>query len=328
MKITLTVTKKPKLKKPILICGWPGIGEVAYKIVSYLKDKLKMAEFASISAPRLFPPAGIWIENNLIGLPQIGSGKFYFYKNGANLPDLIIFVSDAQPLLEQSEDYCRKILSLAREMKVKKVFTFAAMPQAIDHLADPEVWFAATNKKIAEEFKSSSAGLKPLPEGQVSGLNGIFLGIAKLVGFEGACLLGEVPLFAMQMESPKSALAIINKLSKILSITVDTVDLAAQAKTIEQEIEKLIEFIHSGHQGPGPIGDEEIEKIKKSLSLYTKLPQSARGKIERLFQEAKLNIAKANELKKELDHWNVYKDFEDRFLDLFKKTKEEEKKHS
>jgi len=36
---------------------------------------------------------------------------------------------------------------------------------------------------------------------------------------------------------------------------------------------------------------------------------------------AKTDISKANELKAELDQWNVYKEYEDRFLDLFKKTK-------
>jgi hypothetical protein len=30
----------------------------------------------------------------------------------------------------------------------------------------------------------------------------------------------------------------------------------------------------------------------------------------------------ANELKAELDKWNVYKEYEDRFLDLFKKAKD------
>ena len=75
-----------------------------------------------------------------------------------------------------------------------------------------------------------------------------------------------------------------------------------------------------------PIGEDEIEKIKKSLTLYTKLPQSAREKIEKLFQEVKTNISKAAELKKELDHWNIYKDYEDRFLDLFKKPGNQEEK--
>ncbi|MFN7171005.1 MAG: hypothetical protein ACK4NT_07210, partial [Candidatus Omnitrophota bacterium] len=70
--------------------------------------------------------------------------------------------------------------------------------------------------------------------------------------------------------------------------------------------------------------DEEIEKLKKGLSSLTKLPKSAQEKIEKLFEEAKKDISKANELKKELDRWNVYKEYEDRFLDLFKKPGKKE----
>ena len=147
--------------------------------------------------------------------------------------------------------------------------------------------------------------------------------------FDGLCLLGEIPLFSIQIENPKASLAVLNKLGKMLKIEVEASGLSEQARVMDQEIEKLINFIQSPHgetQAPAPIGEDEIEKIKKSLTLYTKLPQSAREKIEKLFQEVKTNISKAAELKKELDHWNIYKDYEDRFLDLFKKSGNQEEK--
>src|SRR3989338_5186098 len=102
MRIYLTVNKKPILKKPILICAWPGMGEVAFKLGNYLKDKLKMEEFAILEAPELFPPTGIWIKDNLIQLPKFGLGRFYFYNNKTGSSDLIVFLSDAQPLLEHA----------------------------------------------------------------------------------------------------------------------------------------------------------------------------------------------------------------------------------
>ena len=83
-----------------------------------------------------------------------------------------------------------------------------------------------------------------------------------------------------------------------------------------------MDYLKLGPQGAGPIGNEEIERIKKSLSQFTKLPVSVKEKIENLFKQAKYDIAKANELKAELDKWNAYKEYEDRFLDLFKKTKD------
>ena len=61
---------------------------------------------------------------------------------------------------------------------------------------------------------------------------------------------------------------------------------------------------------------------EKSLSQLTKLPVSVKERIETLFNQAKTDISRANELKTELDKWNVYKEFEDRFLDLFKKSQD------
>lgn len=333
MKISISLTRKPRLRRPVLICIWPGMGEVAFKIGVYLRDKLKMEEFAVLSAPELFPPTGVWIENNLLQLPKPGVGKLYFYKNKASSNDIVLFLSDAQPLLEHAYEYCKKILTLAKELKIKSLFTFAAMPQAIDHIAQPQVWFGATDKKTADQINSLHLNIKPLASGQVSGLNGLMLGAGQSLGFEGVCLLGEIPLFTIQIENPKASLAILNKLVKIIKVEVDTSGLQEQVKSVEQEIEKLINFIHSPDQqhlpAQSPIGEDEIEKIKKSLSLYTKLPQSAREKIDKLFFEVKSNIAKAAELKKELDHWNVYKEYEDKFLDLFNSKKDkEDKKHN
>jgi hypothetical protein len=42
--------------------------------------------------------------------------------------------------------------------------------------------------------------------------------------------------------------------------------------------------------------------------------------IEELFDEVSRDRSKAYELKRELDRLEVFKDYEDRFLDLFKKS--------
>jgi hypothetical protein len=45
-----------------------------------------------------------------------------------------------------------------------------------------------------------------------------------------------------------------------------------------------------------------------------------RQRLEGLFQEAARDRSKAFELKQELDRLGVFKEYEDRFLDLFKKA--------
>jgi proteasome assembly chaperone (PAC2) family protein len=315
----IKIAKRPRLKNPILIAAWPGMGEVAFKAATYLIEKLKAEEFAEIMAQDYFYTTASVIRDGILDIPPLPESKFYFWKHKGGKNDLIIFISSAQPDLSYAEGYCQKIISLAKGFQVKTAIGFAASPQPIDHLHPSQAWFSATSLNIKEELKKY--GLSLLKEGTISGMNGIFLGLAKKAGIGGFCLLGEIPLYTIQMENPKASYVVLEALSRILSLNLDLAPLKEQSRAIEEEINRLLDFLKLGNpgHGEGPIGEEEIERIKKSLGQLTRLPLSVKERIERLFKEAKSDIARASDLKKELDTWNVYKDYEDQFLDLFKK---------
>jgi hypothetical protein len=315
----INFSKKPQLKNPYLIVAWPGMGEVAFKAVQFLVEKLPAEEFASIDSQEFFYLTSSVIKEGIIDTPELPYNKFYYWKNKAGKKDLVIFISNAQPDLSRSADYCQRILSLVRPFQVSAVICFAAMPVPIDHKQEPSVFCAFTNNQI----KSSLAkyNLKIMPEGQISGMNGLFLGIARKAGFNGFCLLAEIPIYAIQIENPKASYAILEALRHILGINLELKELKEQAGFVELQIDQLIEYLKLGGEQPPPIGEEELEKIKKSLGEYSKLPQSIKSKIEKLFTQSKKDISQAHELKLELDKWNIYKEYEDRFLDLFKKPK-------
>ncbi len=329
----IKILKRPRLKNPILIVAWPGMGEVSFKAASHLVEKLGAQEFAQIPPEEFFYLTGSFIQDGLLSIPELPQSKFYYWKNPAtkrlgtakNLGgkiegnDLIIFISNAQPDLAKAESYSSRIINLAKSFKVKTMVSFAAMPQPIDHTQPAGVWFSATSRALIEHLKSFNFNL--LNEGQISGMNGLFLGIAKQAGIDGFCLLADIPLYTIQIENPKASACVLEALGKILQLQIEISSLNAQAHTMEEEINKLLDYLKLGSP-VAPIGEEEIEKIKKSLSQLTKLPLSIKDKIEKLFNEAKTDISKAHELKSTLDKWNVYKEYEDRFLDLFRKTKE------
>lgn len=323
----LIISKKPRLKKPYLIVAWPGMGEVAFKAASYLIEELKAVEFASIPPEEFFYLTGSAISAGVLDLPLLPQGKFYYWKNpAAKRPapvknDLIIFLSNAQPDLSKADSYAKIIIGLAKSMGAEAVVSFASMPQATDHTQDAHVWFAATDEKTKESLKKYNFNL--LQEGQISGMNGLFLGLAKKAGLKGFCLLGDIPLYTIQIENPKASAAVLEGLGRILDMPINLEPLKEQARQMAEEINKLLEYLKLGPPGQSaPIGEDEVELIKKTLSQLTKLPASVKEKIEKLFEASRLDITKANELKAELDKWNVYKEYEDRFLDLFRKNNE------
>ena len=257
---------------------------------------------------------------------------FYYWRNtnakakpGTRASDLIIFLSNTQPDLAKAADYVDSILEVARFYKVKLIISFAAMPAPIDHIQKPDVWVVTTNKELLKQLQGYN--LKTMSEGEISGMNGLFLGLAHRAGFSGFCLLGEIPIYTVQIENPKTVFTILERLKRILNLSLDLTGLDKQAHFIEGEINKLVDYLKEGiglpaASGPGPISDAEMEKIKKSLTQLTRLPHSIKEKIESLFELSRKDVSKANELKQELDKWSVYKEYEDRFLDLFKKPED------
>ncbi len=314
----IRILKSPRLKHAIFIAAWPGMGSVALKSAICLKDSLKAQEFAKLEAGKYFSPQAAVIENGCISVPKPPEGKFYYWKNKNGKNDIIIFISEAQPLQEKSLEYSKLIIDFVSKFKIDMVMTFAAMPLPIDHYQEPGAWITATHKKIFERTKGLKA--KTLTSGQISGLNGLFLGVAKQSGLNGLCLLGEIPLYAVHIDNPKASLAVLEVAVKLLSVEINFQELKAAAKTMEQEIEKLIEYLKiPPEEHAKPISEEEVDGIKNMLSAQSNVPDSARRRIESLFKQAQQDITRANTLKKELDEWNAYKEYEDRFLDLFKK---------
>lgn len=309
----------PKLKAPIMVCAWPGMGEVAIRAAGHLKEGLAFREFARLEAPEYFAATGVAIKSGVLELPQSLGGSFYYYKNPKKTNDIVLFISDAQPNLGNGIDYAEEIIKFAKAQGIKFLYTFAAMTVPIDHVHEPKVWIAATSRKSLQQFKGLN--LKLLNEGQVSGLNGIILGVAKNRGMEGACLLGEIPIYTIQIENPKASLAALEIFDKHLGLGIDLKALRERAKFVEEEINKLIGYIKGEFPPTGPLSEEDVEKIKKELAAFTKLPESARKKIEELFKLAAEDLTNAADLKRELDLWSVFKEYEDRFLDLFRKKK-------
>ncbi len=316
----LTHTKRiPKLRNPYFIAAWPGMGQVAFNAVKHILESLQFTEFAHINSEDIFYPTHITIANSTINSQETPFNKFYYWKNKLGQNDLLVFLSNAQPDLARSKEYCNNIVSLAKDLNAKLMFTFASMPLPIDHIQKPGIWITATEKRLLNDFKKFH--FKTLTEGKISGMNGLILSKGKEIGIDGVCILAEIPIYTIQIDNPKASASALEAFCSIVNISIDIAGLSKHADEVEEEINKLVDYLKNAVQ-PEPIEEEEIDNIRNVLSSKTRVPNSAIERIEQLFSHAKKDITKATELKKELDKWNIYKDYEDRFLDLFRKLKE------
>ena len=321
MEKIIVVSKKINPKNPIFIAAWPGMGYVATKAVNFLKDKLQAQLFAKMQPEEFFNQTDIAINNSVIQISPMPTGKFYYWENKFGKNDLIIFISEAQPPIEKSIAYAEVLLDFIQKLKVKMVVTFAAMLTSMEHTQVPKVWLAVTTPKLISEFQGIDA--RPMESGQISGLNGLLLGIAKKRKLQGACFLGEIPFYAGQIENPRSSMMVLSALTKFLNIKLDLNELSLAGKVMEEEIARLMEHFKDSafpDDHEKPITTDDIEKIRNILANQSQIPNSAKRQIEDLFLKAKEDVACALELKRKLDEWNVYKEYEDRFLELFKRA--------
>lgn len=305
----------PKLNHPWLVAVWPGMGNVALSAGYYLLAKLGMHVIAEFEARDLFDVDNVEVKDGLIQAGRRPRNRFFVWTDPTAKRDLVVFLGEAQPPIGKYQ-FCHKLIAYARELGVERVFTFAAMATQMHPEHRSRVFGAATDKESLGELKRLE--LEVLENGQIGGLNGVLLGAAAESGLRGACLLGEMPHIFSQLPFPKASLAILEVFITITGIELDFTELAEQARNMEKQLGELLSRVEKeyGQQVPA----EEEGSLPESAAEEERLGAAEKQRIEGLFAQATRDRTKAFELKQELDRLGVFKDYEDRFLDLFKKA--------
>jgi proteasome assembly chaperone (PAC2) family protein len=117
------VIAHPKLNAPNLLAAWPGVGNVAIIISTYLTSKLNFKDLAEIDAASFFDPTGVLVEDSIIEAPQFPQSKFYYRKSDKKGgSDLILFMGDDQPS-SKGYELANCILDVGLRFHVKRVYT-------------------------------------------------------------------------------------------------------------------------------------------------------------------------------------------------------------
>ena len=309
------------LEHPWLVAAWPGMGGVALLAATYLMRSIGARPIANIEPGDYFDVTHITVKDG-VGRATVPENVLYAWKSPPGGRDLVIFLGDAQPA-HNGYDFCRTLIGRARKLGVERVLTFAAMATPSHPKADPTV-FAVTNRPaLIETLRYENVEL--LSDGEISGLNGVLVAAAAEQDLEGICLLGEFPYFATNLPNPKASAAVLRVFSSMSGVELDLTDIDAQAAEMEERLTELLERIQQAAQAQ--VGGVELEDTQPSFELPEEeeeteepgLTAPERARIEHLFEQAGVDRGKATELKAELDRLGVFKEYEDRFLDLFRR---------
>jgi uncharacterized protein len=320
---------------PWLIAAWPGMGNVAVIAAGYLVHQLKMKQVSELPSRDHFDIDDVEVKGGIVQPARLPRGVFFQWSNPAGR-DLVVFLGEAQPATG-TYAYAHELLETASRMGVERVVTFASMASGLRPGQSPRVTGVATEAGSLGELKR--AEVTPLPDGEIGGLNGVLLGACAARRLPGICLLAEIPAFAAAVPNPKAARAALSVFSILSGVDVSLEELNKHAAAMDRA---LIEAVERAEQ-EGSSGDTEDNEEEEEVQAAgpddggearaeapsgrapvkhgePKLDQAARQQIERLFEAARKDPARAGRLKEELDRLGVFRSYEDRFLDLFRRA--------
>ncbi len=237
--VVIRTLEKVALHEPILVEGLPGVGNVGKLAAVYLKEQLPAKPLATVYS-KFFPPQVYVSEEGII---RLVSNDLYYWKAGGKAErDVLILGGDYQGISPEGQyEITERVLDYCRGLGVKEVYTLAGFAQG-KVVEQPRVLGAATLPARVEALKKLGVVFsRNDPGGGLIGASGLFLGLGRLYGMEGACLMGETSGYFVD---PRSAEAVLKVLSRVLHVEIDFTALESKA----QEIDRIAQKIHEAEQ--------------------------------------------------------------------------------
>ena len=215
--------EKPELHDPILIEGLPGIGFVANIACLHLINELKAKKFCEIHSSS-FQALLLTTDKGLLRPPL---NELHYVHDEGYSHDLVILFGNTQALSAQGQyELCDKILDIVEDCGGRMVITIGGLKR--DYVPpSPKIYCTATDLGTLEETMRLGADKI---QGRVFGVAGLLLGLAKLKGLRGFCILSETLGLYPDALAAKVALEF---LSRYLAVTIDLsrLDAAVEASS-------------------------------------------------------------------------------------------------
>jgi uncharacterized protein (TIGR00162 family) len=227
--------EKPKLKNPIFIEGLPGVGNVGRIAAGYLVEEMKTKKFAELFSSHFMP----FVLLHQSSAVHVLKNEFYYWKaKKKGQRDIIFLIGDSQSVDPEGHyEIVEAVLDFVKKYGVKEMFTLAGL--SVGEVTTPKVIGAVSGPELAKKYNKYGIDFEAGSRvGTIVGASGLLLGLGKSWGIDGVCLLGETVGYPI-IPDPKSAEAILNILTKILGVRIDTSKLKKKIKEMEDFINKV-----------------------------------------------------------------------------------------
>ena len=224
---------------PVLLAafgGWNDAGDAATMAIDHLAEQWNARPFADIDPEVFFdftttrPEVRIdidgrrridWPSNTFLGATTA---------NGHG----VVTLSGVEPQLRW-RTFCDHVLGVAVAVGARTVVTLGALLAEVPHSRPVSVFSTAYGEEDA-------AALELLPsryEGP-TGITGVLHAACHDLGIRSAAFWAAVPTYVPSATSPKAALALVQRTTRLLDTTVDTTELQFATDAYEHQVSELV----------------------------------------------------------------------------------------
>jgi proteasome assembly chaperone (PAC2) family protein len=243
----LVLYEKPRLHRPCLIMGfegWPDAGKISSGTVGYLREQLSAVKLADIKPDDfyLFQVPGVEtrrptvvIKDGLMKSLSIPSTVFWYSKRSGVRQDLILGVG-LEPELAWNK-YIDLLLMLCRRFDVAEIITIGGIYDAIPHTVAPLITATINTPGAALRIKGQDFEL--IDHKGPASIHTLLQAMAGKKNLQVTGLWGHSANY-IQIPNPRICYAILQKLDRMLELSLDLEEAKKSASRLDEQINSII----------------------------------------------------------------------------------------
>lgn len=193
---------QPNLKETIIVAGFPGAGGVGVTATKLLVDFLGARLFAELYSQCLPDYTPVYPD----GLCSLLKYNFFV----STERNLVVLIGEEQPPPEDIPAYyeiCGDILDFIESLNCVNMFVVDGIPVTYPQRA---IYVAGSSRRLISDL--AAMGARIYTGERIIGLSGLLLGLAKLRGISGACILSPVINLVSDRDAALSAYSFLRRI--------------------------------------------------------------------------------------------------------------------
>ena len=227
------------LDDPVVIAafeGWNDAGEAATSAVKYFLDRFNAIKIGTIESEEFFD---FTISRPVIEIPDKQreiiwpATEIYVAKMSDSKHDLVIIVGHEPQLRWRT--FTDQIIEIASISKSHMVTTVGSLLTDIPHSRPVKVFGSSDDSDLAQRLN-----LPPSTYEGPTGIVGVVNSVLREKGMPTMSLWAGFPSYVSGANSPKAALALVERLAEVLQIGIACTDLEIASAAYERQINELV----------------------------------------------------------------------------------------